>query len=453
MRKISYSVGLTVLLLFLISIALFRYSDFRKPKAQVIRIAYGAGGPVRKHFLDEMARHGLKWNLDIKLVTTEGAQETLNLVDQKGADLGLVGGAIEDNAEHQVVEITPLYMEPLQLLVKAELYESVSKDFGQLRGRSIAMDSVHSATNVLATELLQFIGLNDPAGGDRQYRAVHISQAQLVTLTERSAMPDAIFQIGGVPSSTLAHLVTAFDYRLVALPFGGAFNLSKFRQVQGQTAADGTDLALNKAFVEEAVIPAFVYSVLPPVPPADTRTVATRLMLVGSGGLDNRTVEKVLGLVMSPDISHIVEPKLSVELLDSSFQFQRHPGTDSYLASLRPFNVDGAFDAYQRMVEIWGILVALFFAGSNSWKWWKERRHRQRKHSVGDFMSQVLAVEAGVHSACSDAERIKLDQRLSDIKKESIELHLEGRLEDSENLQSLLVTLADARTRVWGNAG
>jgi hypothetical protein len=188
------------------------------------------------------------------------------------------------------------------------------------------------------------------------------------------------------------------------------------------------------------------------VPAADTRTIAARLMLVGGQHLKNDVVQRILALVMSPDISHTVEPELNVKLLDSEFQFQRHPGTDAYLASLKPFDVDGAFGRYQRMVEIWGILAAAYLAATNGWKWWKGRQDRKPRHSVGDFMSRILAVEAEVRRASSDEDRRALDQRLSDIKKEAIELHLEGRLEDSESLQSLLVALADTRSQIWGAA-
>ena len=450
-NKVLHSAGFVLVLLFLVGLGLFHYSDLLKPKPDVVRIAYSAGGPARKHLLEEMALNGRKWNLDIQLVPTENTEATLNRIDRQAADLGLIAGAIEDRGARRVVEISPLYMEPLQLVVKADLYEAVSRDFGQLKGKSISMDNTDSATDVLATELLRFMGLTDPATGRPLYQPVHIPQAQYFSPADTAALPDAIFQIGGVPSATIARLVAQHDYRLVALPFGGAFNLSKFRESEAPKP-DGKRLGVNKAFIEEAVIPAYVYGVLPAVPAADTRTIAARLMLVGGAHLKNGVVERILGLVMSPDISHVVEPQLTVKLLESEFQFQRHPGTDAYLASLKPFDVDGAFSQYQRMAEIWGILVALYLALTNGWKWWKARQDRKPTHSVGEFMGRILEVEAGVRLAASDKDREALDERLNDIKRESIELHLEGRLEESEHLQSLLMALADTRNQIWAKA-
>jgi TRAP-type uncharacterized transport system substrate-binding protein len=450
-NKALYSVGFGLALLFVISLGLFFFSDFAKPKPDVVRISYSSGGPLRKHFLEEMALHGKALNLDIRLVPSENTDTTLTLIDHKAVDLGLIAGAIEDRASRKVLEVSPLYMEPLQLLVKADLYDAVSKDFGALKGKSISTDGVDTATDVLATQLLRFIGLTDPTTGAPQYQPEHISQARLASQTD-DALPDAIFQIGGVPSPTIENLVAHHNYRLVALPFGGAFNLSAFLESEAPKPAAGARLGLDKSAIEEAVIPAYVYGVLPAVPAVDTRTIAARLVLVGGAHVKKDVVQRILTLVMSPDISHIVEPQLTVKLLDTEFQFQRHPGTNAYLASLQPFNVDGAFSNYQRMAEIWGILVALYFGATNAWKWWKARQDRAERLSVADFMSQLLEVEDEVHRATSDEERKLLDQRLNDIKKRSIELHLDGRLEDAENFQSLLVALADTRAQIWGAA-
>ena len=451
-NKILYSFGFGILL-FLASLALFHFSEFLKPKPDIVRIAYSSGGPVRKHYLEQLAAHGGKWNLDIRLVPTESTDATLSQIDKESVEMALVAGGVEDRAHRRALEIMPLYMEPLQLVVKAELYDAVARDFGQLKGRSISMDGSNSATTVLATELLRFMGLTDPATGAPLYRPVHIPQSELMTRKDIAALPDAIFQIGGVPSATIAALVTRYNYRLVALPFGGAFNLSKFRESESPQPAQGARLGLNKTFVEEAVIPAYVYGVLPPVPAADTRTVAARLMLLGGEHLKKDVVKRMLALVLSPDVSHLVEPQLTVKLLESEYEFPRHPGADAYLASLKPLTIDSAVSNYQRMAEIWGIVVAAWLALSSGWKWWKDRQDRTIRHSVGEFMGQVLEVEASLNKPLAAEDRQGLDLRLTEIKKQAIELHLEGRLDGADALHSLLVALADTRAHLRASAG
>jgi TRAP-type uncharacterized transport system substrate-binding protein len=447
--QIAYSVGFGFVILLLIGIGLLYWGRSGAHKVHLVRIAYGAGAPVRKRLLDQMAVHGKKWDLDIRLVATGGTDQTLSLIDRNDADLGLIASVVEDRGSRKVLEIVPLYMEPLQLLVREELYEAILKDFGQLRGKSIDVDNPSSATHLLASELLRFMGLTDAVTGQPQYRPVDIPELKLANGTSDQLLPDAIFQVGGVPSASIRHLIVNRHYRLVPLPFGAPFNLDTFRDTESPQPAVSAKLRLNKAFVEEAVVPAFVYSVLPPVPPDDIRTIATRLLLVGSERVDSQIVRQILDLVLSPEISSFARPALTVELLNTNFQFERHPGTDTYLNALKPVDVESAFVAYARLGEVWGLIIALYVGAAKGLKAWQGRRMPEQR-TVGDFIDDVLAVEAEAGASCSAADRIALDQRLTDIKKASLDLHRDGRLQDAEELPSLLVTLADARTRIWG---
>jgi len=446
-KKVIYSVSFGVLFMLAIGVGLFYL--YGKSPARIVRIAYGSGGPVRTHFLEQLAAEGRKQNLDIRLIVTDGADQTMNLVDQDAADLGLVTGAIDDNEHRAVYEVAPLYMEPLQLLVRESLYDAISKDFGQLAGKSIAIDGKNTATNVLATELMAYIGLADPKTGEPHYRPVHTPRVDYPAMKDAD-LPDAIFQVGGLPSPAIRSLIVNRHYRLVALPFGESFNLEKFQTEDAPDLFKDSPLRLNRAFVEEAVIPEFTYSVLPPVPPSDTKTIATRLILLGGKNLNDVVIHRMMQTLLSPEISGLTKPELSVAVFNEPYQFPRHPGTDRYLDSLQPINVEGAFDAYSRVVEVWGIIITVYFGGSRYLRSWRQKRAQLEKASVGDFMQKVLDVETETNGSASHADRINLDQRLTDIKKHVIELHLDDRLEDSENLQWLLTTIADARTRIWG---
>jgi TRAP-type uncharacterized transport system substrate-binding protein len=448
-HKVVYSVGFGVIFVFLTGVTLLYISGAHRTGPRVVRIGYGSTSPVRKYFLEQLALQGKQQNLDIRLISTRDSAETLSLIEQNTVDLGLIAGAIEERKPRRVLEITPLYMEPLQLLVKADLFDAVSQDFGQLRGKSINLDTPNSATHLFATELMKFIGLTDATTNKSLYESVYLTQDQLLDAQRAKALPDAIFLAAGVPSPTIWDLIAHNNYRLVPLPFGGSFNLDKFRKTDGPADAN-EPLRLNKTFVEDSTIPAFVYGVLPAVPASDIRTISTRTIMVGSPNVDNQTVRKVLDLVFSPQVSNVVRPALSVELLNSSFQFDRHPGTDKYLDSQKPINFGGAFEVYGWFGQTWGIVVALYLAIGRGLRFLKERRSGVAQKSVGDFLRDVIDVEDAAHASRSDEERILLDQRLTEIKKASVELHLEGELEDSEAFPSLLVALADARTRIWG---
>jgi TRAP-type uncharacterized transport system substrate-binding protein len=447
-RKIIYSMGFGVLFLLAAGVGIFYYQRAENAERQVLRIGYGSGGPVRRHFLEQIALHGKSVNLDIRLVVTEGTAETIAKIESGATDLGLITGAIEDDESKHVFEIMPLYMEPLQLLVKEHLYEAVSKNFGELRNRTIALDGRLSATNLVASELLRFIGLID-SSGVRHYAPMHLQQPELVGIKDYKALPDAIFQIGGLPSQTVRHFIVNHNYRLVPLPFGPSFSLEKFRQDDSGIDPDESSLKVDRAFIEEFVIPAYSYSVLPPVPPEDARTIASRLLLVGNSSLSDLTVRKLIDLMLSPEISDLVRPAMNVALLDTAFQFARHSGTDRYLESLKPIDVEGAFTNYGHVVEVWGLVIAAYVTIAGGLKKWKQRRIAEFK-SVSDFLQEVMDVEGEITAATVVAERLVLDQRLSDIKRSAIAMHLDERLEDAESLPSLLVSLADTRTRIWG---
>jgi hypothetical protein len=300
----------------------------------------------------------------------------------------------------------------------------------------------------VATELLRYIGLID-AAGQRHFTPVHLQQPALVAINDYSALPDAIFQIGGLPSQTIRHFIVQHNYRLVPLPFGSSFNLEKFREDSSAAVASVSQLTVDRAFVEEFVIPAYSYSVLPPVPAEDTRTIASRLLLVGGEQVATTTVHRLLDVLLSPEVSDLVRPSLSVELLDSNFQFTRHAGTAEYVESLQPIDVDGAFTNYGRLVEVWGMIIAGYVFVAGALKKWQQRKKEKAFKSVGDFLQEVIAIEAEATRERTHEERIALDQRLTDIKREAIEMHLDERLEDADSLPSLLTTVADTRTRIW----
>jgi TRAP-type uncharacterized transport system substrate-binding protein len=449
-HKLVYSISFAVVFLALAGVGLFFLIGEGKPSAQVVRIGVVEGGLVRKRFLEHMAAEGRKNHLDIRLVPTQSTADTLRQVDDETTEMemGVISGAIEDTVPRTVLEIAPLYMEPLHLLVKADLYDRVSNDYGQLKGRSISMDATHSATSLLATELLRFTGLIDRDTGAPHYTPVTLTQVQLLSETDGSRLPDAVFQLAGMPSPTIKHLISNFNYRLVPLPFGESFNLDRFRDTEAGPAA-GTHLRLNKMLVQEFVVPAFAYSVSPPVPPVDTRTLATRLVLIGNDNVDDRLVRRVLEVILSPDVASLARPPLDIGLLSSAFQFARHPGTDRYVSSLQPFDIDGTFLVHERVVEVWGIIIAAYLMVTKGLKAWRDRKLAAYKRSSNDFLREIMEVEGAAAAGASTADREALDQRLSDIKKASIDLQLSGQLEDPENFQSLLVTLADTRVRIW----
>ncbi len=74
-----------------------------------------------------------------RLVASAGVRESLDAVEAGRVDVALVPGAIRFERWPHLREVAPLFVEPLHLLVKEELYEAVAKDLRMLRGRSLAL--------------------------------------------------------------------------------------------------------------------------------------------------------------------------------------------------------------------------------------------------------------------------------------------------------------------------
>jgi len=111
------------------------------------------------------------------------------------------------------------------------------------------------------------------------------------------------FQIGGIPSVTLRKVVADHNYRLLPLPFSESFSLDH----AGERAVSGS-LQLNRGFRggdRDSCL--HLWSSAARAPPPGTRTIATRLLIVGNQGVDNRTVRKVLELIFSPEISGLAK--------------------------------------------------------------------------------------------------------------------------------------------------
>ena len=114
-----------------------------------------------------------------------------------------------------------LHIEPLHLLVKAEIYRAVANNLAGLRGKVVNVGERGSGTYLLATEVMAFSGLR--AGID--YTATTHTYAELERETDLARLPDAVFSVSTLPSPIARHLVSEHHFRLISLPFRDAFAL------------------------------------------------------------------------------------------------------------------------------------------------------------------------------------------------------------------------------------
>src|SRR5262249_5940458 len=201
------------------------------PKNYRMRMTAGNELGMRHQLAMRLQKEAADRNVDSELIPCAGSEEALDWVNARRVDVALVQGALSPAGRPNVRQVAMLHIEPLHLLVKKEILPEASASLIALRGKTVELDEVGSGTHTLATAILGFVGLQprdqDPAGG---YVPSVAGRQQLLTETDVSRLPDAVFLLTSAPAHTISHLVHRHGYRLVPLPFAEAFALDSLAQ-------------------------------------------------------------------------------------------------------------------------------------------------------------------------------------------------------------------------------
>src|SRR5262245_25097482 len=250
-----------------LGVALYLYFHTPAPKSYSLRATAGSELGMRHQLALRLQKEAADRSIDYKVIPSAGSEEALDWVNTRKVDMALVQGALSPAGRPNVRQVATLHVEPLHLLVKKELQAEASASLTALRGKTVELGELGSGTYSLATAVLAFIGLQprnqDPVGG---YIPSVAGRERLQAESDVAKLPDAIFLIASLPSSTSMHLVHKHGYRLVPLPFAEAFALGSLAEsgdVQSSAAAPGN---IIKGRIQSVTIPAFTYSVDPPVP-------------------------------------------------------------------------------------------------------------------------------------------------------------------------------------------
>jgi TRAP-type uncharacterized transport system substrate-binding protein len=305
--------------------------------------------PNRALVAQRLEQEAVRHHLHIRLSPRPcGALEAIDLVDKPNPiDLALVPGGVEGRKYPAVRQVAALSPEPLQLLVRADL---LGQGIRGLRGRRVCIGPKTTADHYIARHVLAFAGLRGPEGGRTgDYEALETSPQELRQKLEAMRgltdprreqalreLPDAVFILSTLPSLLAHELVSGVGYRLVPLPFADAYCLDRIRQapavkVKGVEGVE--EVHVDRATFAAVDIPAYTYSVDPPVPDKPSRTVATRLLLVAYAPTDPEAVARMAETVFDGAIAGLVEP---LPLRGHTPQFPLHAGTERYMRRADP---------------------------------------------------------------------------------------------------------------------
>jgi len=445
-NKIAYS--FTFGILFLGGIGYFlvtHYSGQAVPThAEKLKIGFTSGGPVRAGFLKAVAEEGKLRGIDYELISTQGTEETVQMIADGRLDFGLIVGGVEASqaGDQPIREAMPIYVEPLHLLVKNEIFKATSESLWNLKGHTVNLGGQLTGTHVVAWELLRFAGLID-AQNHMQFTPSYIHQEELAAATDRRQLPDAIFLLAGIPSVNVQKLVTDFGYRLLDLPFHEALTLDRFKTLASASAVDGTRSRLNKQFLHETSIPAFTYGIQPPVPQARLKTFGARLTFITQQNMDAGAVRHLIEVVLSPNVAQLASPPLQRDLLLTPYEFKPHPGVSQYLNADKHLTLDDIFGFFQNVLQKWGIVIGIYMLLQKLL-----RQVLRKKEGVEKYMREVMEIEkewSSNEGGVSPEQLAGLRTRLQEIRLKMMSAYVNRNLKDPQQFNHALkaVQLAD----------
>ncbi len=386
------------------------------------------GGDIlgTRHYLagalrDEVLSDGVR--LDV--LPTDGSQEALALVSEGKLDFALIQGGLElpfPNVTH-VANLAP---ELLHFLVSPDI-----KDIAGMRGKRINLGSKKGGTRVIAKQLLEFSGMRE--GVD--YVETNLGTEDLLAL-RKDRVPDVIVLTSFAPSNVADYIVRQYGYSLLEIPFPNA-------------------LALRQGWVADSKVMAYMYSVQPPVPPRDVRTVGVNLQLVANANIDPRAVFKVLDGVYSPGLQMRLKMKFDEDKILESSSYPLSSGTRLFMDRKNPFLSQATL---KKIEALFGLVLSVASTLIVVFKWFKGAPPEPVKPETDDaffvtLIERVLAVDGAIDASPGGLlpidQQDALQKELSDVKATAMRrLTANGLLANANLVPQLFSAIADSRARL-----
>ncbi|MDB5965373.1 MAG: hypothetical protein JWQ72_1873 [Polaromonas sp.] len=386
------------------------------------------GGDIlgNRHYLaaalrDEVLPEGVR--LDV--LPTDGSKEALTLVSEGKLDFALIQGGLElpfPNVTH-VANLAP---ELLHFLVRPDI-----KDIAGMRGVRINLGSKKGGTRVVAKQLLEFSGMQD--GVD--YVETNLGTEDLLAL-RKDRVPDVIVITSFAPSNVADYIVKQYGYSLLEIPFPSA-------------------LALRQGWVADTKVMAYMYSVQPPVPPRDVRTVGVNLQLVANAKLDPRAVFRILEGVYSPELQMHLKMKFDEDKILESSSYPLSSGTRLFMDRKNPFLSQATV---KKVETLFGLVLSIASTLIVVFKWFKGAPVQPVPPETDDgffigLMERVLAADGAMDALPPGVHPFEqldaLQRELSDIKAAAMRrLTAKGLMANANLVPQLFASIADSRTRL-----
>lgn len=357
-----------------------------------ITLTAGPEGTTRTLLAHLLAGHITARGVAARVVPAGTTLEIYRLVDAHSLDFAIVNGSLNVERFSHVREVMPLYNEALHLLVKPELASAVEQGYGALRRRTVNLGAVGSASAGLARAVLALAEIPPATAMDSDgYLVRQIDPDEdLARQREQSSqavLPDAVFHLATLPSTTAYRYIHSAGYRLVKVPFADALRLTAIFMNPMAPLPEGE---IERHNVFETLIPPFTYQIEPAVPAVPTTTIGTPVYLVVHEAVSHAAVETVMEAVLDSRFARLHEPPIERSMLDLPPRIPLHPGSSHFRLRSKPLLTADDMEALSNGLSVVGALIgaALFL-----WQSLRQRRESRRQQVVRGYLLKIAEVE------------------------------------------------------------
>ncbi|NQZ06122.1 MAG: TAXI family TRAP transporter solute-binding subunit [Algicola sp.] len=319
---------------------------------KTIIIATGEKGGLYHQFgmllKDKLQKQG---NVSVKLLSTKGSSENATLIQQQKVDFSIVQAGV--NTFDGIEVVTPLFVEPI--LMFATQYANVNY-IADLSGKTINLGVEGSGSRITGERILA------------HYEIKSFKLDEGYFATDKRPTYDVSIAVGGLLNKDIKKVVK--DNLLKLLPI-----------------SDAKAIALKHTHLHPFVIPKGIFSQNPPIPQADTTSVASTAILISRPGIDEHLVEVVLKTIYETNLrAHFPLMMTPKEVREWSL-FPLKPAS---LKFLDPYSGIGVFANFaESIAAIKEIIFALVAMGYFAWVGYRRLRGKQAEQELSVYKEKL----------------------------------------------------------------
>jgi TRAP-type uncharacterized transport system substrate-binding protein len=437
----------------LAALALACFFYFYSPGQKRYRLSLTAGNALgmRHQLAQRLQKEASHRGLLFALQPSQGSEQALDWVSDRNVDVALVQGGLSPAGRPNVRQVAALQIEPLHLAVKKELAAEVSACLMALGGKTVDLGDVGSGTHSLASAALEFVGLK-PRDSDsvNGYIPLALDREHLFAEKDTSRLPDAVFLVSPLPSATIRHLVTKHGYRLMPLPFAEALALESLEEPGEEDSHPAGTGQIVLGRIQATTIPAYTYSIEPPVPDQPIPTLGTRLLLVAHKDVPPSAMFELVAATYAAEFGQVVHPPLDARLMELPPEFPWHAGALLYLQRNAPLLSGAAMDSAHKGFAIFAAAASGLFV---LWQWIKLHGSATRHRGFRDYVTQITRIEERTREAerkrpLTLPELIAIRDRLHQLKTEALDEFSRTDLSGKDLPSGFLLQVNDVRDYV-----